>query len=226
MSHVTDNPWPFFQVDETFARQTNVFIHLFSRTLCNTHTHTQSHTHTHTPHTNGSDTRTTSQYSLSICVFKHVCTYTHMCTYKHACTYVHVCTYIHVWTYIHVCTYIHIYTFEWIFFEYACLQNVWTCVRIHVDINTRVHIHTYIQIWLNSFLIHTSTKFVSMRMYSCGCVYTHKRAHIHIYTNANEFLHGIISGEMGGWGRDPFSRNLMSPTPRRKWYLKTGRRAH
>jgi len=27
---------------------------------------------------------------------------------------------------------------------------------------------------------------------------------------------------VGGWGRDPFSRNLMSPTPRRKWYLTTG----
>jgi len=33
-------------------------------------------------------------------------------------------------------------------------------------------------------------------------------------------------GEVGGWGRDPFSRNLMSPTPRRKWYLTMGRRAH
>jgi len=35
-----------------------------------------------------------------------------------------------------------------------------------------------------------------------------------------------IYGEVGGWGRVPFSRNLMSPTPRRKWYLTTGRRAH
>ena len=34
------------------------------------------------------------------------------------------------------------------------------------------------------------------------------------------------SREVGGWGRVPFSRNLMSPTPRRKWYLTTGRRAH
>jgi len=32
--------------------------------------------------------------------------------------------------------------------------------------------------------------------------------------------------EVGGWGRVPFSRNLMKPTPRRKWYLTTGRRAH
>jgi len=33
-------------------------------------------------------------------------------------------------------------------------------------------------------------------------------------------------GEVGGWGRDPFSRNLMGPAPRRKWYLTTGRRFH
>ena len=32
--------------------------------------------------------------------------------------------------------------------------------------------------------------------------------------------------EVGGWGRDPFSRNFMKPTPRRKWYLTTGRRFH
>ena len=36
----------------------------------------------------------------------------------------------------------------------------------------------------------------------------------------------VLCGEVGGWGRDPFSRNLMSPTPRRKWYLTTARRAH
>jgi len=33
-------------------------------------------------------------------------------------------------------------------------------------------------------------------------------------------------GEVGGWGRVPFSRNLMKPTPHRKWYLTTGRRFH
>ena len=35
-----------------------------------------------------------------------------------------------------------------------------------------------------------------------------------------------LSGEVGGWGRDPFSRNFMKPTPCRKWYLTTGRRFH
>jgi len=36
----------------------------------------------------------------------------------------------------------------------------------------------------------------------------------------------VRSREVGGWGRDPFSRNFMKPTPRRKWYLTTGRRFH
>jgi len=36
----------------------------------------------------------------------------------------------------------------------------------------------------------------------------------------------VLSREVGGWGRVPFSRNLMKPTPRRKWYLTTGRRFH
>jgi len=35
-----------------------------------------------------------------------------------------------------------------------------------------------------------------------------------------------VQWEVGGWGRDPFSRNFMKPTPRRKWYLTTGRRFH
>jgi len=36
----------------------------------------------------------------------------------------------------------------------------------------------------------------------------------------------VHSREVGGWGRVPFSKNLMSPTPRRKWCSTTGRRAH
>ena len=35
-----------------------------------------------------------------------------------------------------------------------------------------------------------------------------------------------FDGEVGGWGRVPFSRNFMKPTPHRKWYLTTGRRFH
>ena len=43
---------------------------------------------------------------------------------------------------------------------------------------------------------------------------------------AHRYNRVITRREVGGWGRDPFSRNLMKPTPRRKWYLTTGRRFH
>ena len=36
----------------------------------------------------------------------------------------------------------------------------------------------------------------------------------------------VSTGEVGGWGRVPFSRNFIKPTPRRKWYLTTGHRFH
>jgi len=44
------------------------------------------------------------------------------------------------------------------------------------------------------------------------------------HVNDNEKYH--VTREVGGWGRDSFSRNLMSPTPHRKWYLTTGCRFH
>ena len=37
--------------------------------------------------------------------------------------------------------------------------------------------------------------------------------------------HGFI-GRSGGLGSSTIFKNLMSPTPRFKWYLTTGRRAH
>jgi len=71
-------------------------------------------------------------------------------------------------------------------------------------------------------------------MVRCLCV-RHVMSHV---TRMNESCHTCAAGrsphaactmrcrEVGGWGRVPFSRNLMSPTPRRKWYLTTGRRFH
>ena len=39
-------------------------------------------------------------------------------------------------------------------------------------------------------------------------------------------IHGTRTMRGGGLGSSTISKNLMSPTPRRKWYLTTGRRAH
>ena len=62
-------------------------------------------------------------------------------------------------------------------------------------------------------------------------IHTLHTLYIHKNTAANSPLcathrYVVYNGEVGGWGRVPFSRNFMSPTPRRKWYLTTGRRAH
>jgi len=69
-------------------------------------------------------------------------------------------------------------------------------------------------------------------------VHTHTHKHTHKYEYAvfcwescvlhvyHMYIACYMCREVGGWGRVPFSRNLMSPTPRRKWYLTTGRRAH
>jgi len=54
---------------------------------------------------------------------------------------------------------------------------------------------------------------------------THINGSCHTYDLGQVFV-VIPQREVGGWGRVPFSRNLMSPTPRRKWYLTTGRRFH
>jgi len=59
---------------------------------------------------------------------------------------------------------------------------------------------------------------------ACVCVYSCDRLCGALVAQVRNELRNL--GEVGGWGRVPFSRNLMSPTPRRKWYLTTGRRAH
>ena len=48
----------------------------------------------------------------------------------------------------------------------------------------------------------------------------------HIICMNESYTDVLYERVVGGWGRDPFSRNFMKPTPRRKWYLTTGRRFH
>ena len=72
----------------------------------------------------------------------------------------------------------------------------------------------------------------------CNCTQnSYKGVHTLLHENLRTYTYMYIfkisievekasGGEVGGWGRVPFSRNFMSPTPRRKWYLMTGRRFH
>ena len=68
---------------------------------------------------------------------------------------------------------------------------------------------------------HTYTRVMPhMSNHSYSVIWSRVTHIQHIKTNTSSWR------EVGGWGRVPFSRNLMSPTPRRKWYLTTGRRFH
>jgi len=69
--------------------------------------------------------------------------------------------------------------------------------------------------------------YIFTHVYTCVCVSVYIYAYIHMYIYERPLrTHSEQGGEVGGWGRVPFSRNLMKPTPRRKWYLTTGRRFH
>ena len=49
---------------------------------------------------------------------------------------------------------------------------------------------------------------------------------LYVHVNTHGWNGEGLRRGVGGWGRDPFSRNFMKPTPRRKWYLTTGCRFH
>jgi len=101
---------------------------------------------------------------------------------------------------------------------------------------TVIYIHTHIYTGIGTLAVATSTQL------RCEAQMRTRRTHIwhtptgSTYTRIRDFAvaslidvrhsNAHLAREVGGWGRVPLSRNLMSPTPRRKWYLTTGRRFH
>ena len=72
-------------------------------------------------------------------------------------------------------------------------------------------------------------------MYTCTSIHMY----IYVYADAYKYIYAcidicisalenqeVIVPRGGGLGSSTIFKNLMSPTPRRKWYLTTGRRAH
>jgi len=102
-----------------------------------------------------------------------------------------------------VCLYVYKYIRH---MHIKCIENNLCCLCAYVRKCIR---RVYIQ-WMENVLC-------------CLCLHVCKRIR-RIYIKCLVCV--LIWGEVGGWGRVPFSRNVMSPTPCRKWYLTTGRRAH
>jgi len=74
---------------------------------------------------------------------------------------------------------------------------------------------------------------VCMRVCTCVCVCTCVNSRV-TYTRAINICDDCVMSHMnesyptrgGGLGSSTIFKNLTSPTPRRKWYLTMGRRAH
>ena len=93
------------------------------------------------------------------------------------------------------------------------ISCVCMCVCVYVCVCVRLG-----SCWPYSACVYLYTYIMCVYVWECVCVC--------ICLCVSRQLLALQLGEVGGWGRVPFSRNLMSPTPRRKWYLTTGRRFH
>ena len=149
--------------------------------------------------------------------------------YMNACIYIYKYMYIytHIFTYIYSCIYItyahtHTHTNQDWFSDYIREQSMrrqqddgdyWgededevassVCVCVCVCVCACVCVRVCVCV----------RECVCVNVLVCVCV-----CHAHESTARRR--------EVGGWGRDPFSRNFMKPTPRCKWYLTTGRSFH
>jgi len=137
--------------------------------------------------------------NLQICIYPYTSMFTRICMHTHAHTHTHTHSQK---------------TYLTFFFWFRIPTKKTNRLRY---VRGRRHdlgggwgqsIYSYLFIALN-----TRSRFVNIGLFWHLC-----RACVLAHVNTTR--------EVGGWGRDPFSRNWMSPTPRRKWYFTTGRRAH
>ena len=103
------------------------------------------------------------------------------------------------------------------------------CVCVRVCMCVCVCACVLIHVYLFSIHAHTLTLSLSLSHSLCpgtSCSFPQLFHFNHPPTCTRIPLPLFLSREVGGWDRDPFSRNFMKPTSRRKWYLTTGRRFH
>ena len=191
---------------------------------------------------------------MYVCMYVHMHTHTCMHTILQVCIYLcfqHMYTwYIHVLSiYVYICfqyMYARFFNICTHVYMYARFFNTCTHVFSYVYV-----IHTC----RGALLLYEPTQAQKSPIFpQKSPMFPHISAYVHMYWNylwrsalllcmyhvyiyiyicmkkdihvEEEYTSTYIHGEVGGWGRDPFSRNFMKPTPRRKWYLTTGRRFH
>ena len=151
-----------------------------------------------------------------------------------SCRY--VVLFVQIWVSFHAGVGLYSYTYLFIY--------IFIHIYSHISIHIHIHLFIYtfiIDMYMNRDLPHTYL-FTYIFIYTWTSIVgpssspgQHNSLCFFVFgpcpaTNPKKWSEDaaqtIIDGEVGGWGRVPFSRNFMKPTPRRKWYLTTGRRFH
>ena len=178
---------------------------------CDTATHCNTLQHTATHCNKLCDVHHHSFCSNVVeCVWHDSATATHCNTLQHTAT--HCNTLQHTATHCNTSS-CHAWHWEHTIHVMACLWHV----QCHLFYTMyMLWIIVYECVWHDSGTHHHVTRDIKNTQYMWWNI-------------CNIYCHSFCTmyrGEVGGWGRVPFSRNLMKPTPRRKWYLTTGRRFH
>ena len=197
-----------------------------------------------------------SQHTQHLFICTPICTYiyppirahTYLETmrYDTYTIYLHIHRFVYIYTRTRAHTYLeatipiftlslYIYTSVYIFTHQHAPHSKTLTLDQYTPIYTCMytHLHEYAYTLICVY-INTNTCYTLGRTHEIHQL-VHEYTHIHQYTFTIKpiciYIHTNMRctpgrREVGGWGRVPFSRNFMSPTPRRKWYLTTGRRAH
>ena len=111
------------------------------------------------------------------------------------------------------------HTYEWVTSHMSHAKHEWVMVHLWMSLVTLEWVMAHL--WMR----HVTHEWVMSRICMSHVTHMYESCHTYAWVKSHIWM-GHVIREVGGWGRVPFSRNLMSPTPRRKWYLTTGRRAH
>jgi len=149
-------------------------------------------------------------------------------------TYIHIYEYTYIYTYvkisIHVCKNIYVltYTNTYIFiYVHTCFHIPIKKTNIDTSIKkTNIDTHIYMYMYICIFIIHTYV-FTSR-------LSTHSASHAS-FSHMGVVVWGLAMCVNQAWlaewrggvlGSSTIFKNLMSPMPRLKWYLTTGRRTY
>ena len=155
--------------------------------------------------------------SLYIPIYPCIIVYTYLSIHHYICIFIHSSLYIPIYPFIILYTYLSIH---------LCISILNIVMDKYTEKHNtnkhKTHKHMLGDLFLALFwerdhlvYIHINTLMNITPMTICGksCV-SPCFWNVTILTSLSDI--SIRIGEVGGWGRVPFSRNLMSPTPRRK----------